>query len=292
MTAGLRQSLAVTAALTALALIAFAANSVLTRLALAPGLIEADRFAALRVLSGAITLWLIVALRSRAPGVARARPGLAPALALALYLCGFTLAYASLETGTGALILFGSVQATMIGWGLLSGERLPLLGWSGLAIAITGLAVQLLPGAGAADPVGAVLMVAAGIGWGWYSLIGRGVSDALGATAWNFTLAAPLVLAMEPLMADRAFEPEGALFAIASGALASGLGYALWFRALPHLTALRAAAVQLAVPAIAAVGGVILLSEPVTLRLAIAATATLGGVGMVLAARAARSESR
>ncbi|MEO1469959.1 MAG: DMT family transporter [Pseudomonadota bacterium] len=267
-------------------MIAFAGNSILTRLALAPELIAADRFATLRVLSGVVTLWIIVMIRRhRRGGATPSRPDWRTVLALFVYLFGFSFAYETLDTGTGALILFGAVQLTMLGCGLYRGERLPALGWLGLAVATAGIVVLLAPGTTAPEPWGAVLMLAAGIAWGVYSLVGGG-GDPLGATAWNFLLAAPLVIAVDLAATSTGSEPAGIALAVASGSVASGLGYVLWFAAREGLSASRAAAVQLTVPAIAALGGVILLAEPVTARLLLASAATLGGVAVVLAARA------
>ncbi|MEM6971982.1 MAG: DMT family transporter [Pseudomonadota bacterium] len=293
-------SLTVTLALTATAMTAFAANSVLTRLALAPELIAADNFATLRVLSGAAMLWAIIAFqRHQTPPAAqqaagsrtpRTRADWRTAAGLFVYLAGFSFAYESLDTGTGALILFGTVQVTMLGWGLVKGERLAPLGWLGFAVAIIGLVVLVSPGESAPDLMGALLMLAAGLGWGIYSVLGRGVADPLGATGWNFLLAAPVIVLLDLAAASGdggigGASPMGIALALASGAIASGLGYVVWFAALPHLSATRAAAVQLTVPAIAALGGVILLAEPISIRLIAASLATLGGVGIVLLAR-------
>lgn len=276
-----------TIVLTALAMLAFAANSLLCRAALAPDLIDAASFATIRVISGAVTLIAILALRDRRVHLPRGdwRTG----TALFTYVAFFSFAYVWLSAGTGALLLFGSVQLTMFAVALRSGERFTALSWAGLAVAFLGLVWLVLPGIEAPDPLGAILMVVAGMSWGVYSLIGRGVADPLGATTFNFVWCVPLVLAVS-LFALGQFDvsPAGAALAVASGVFASGCGYVIWYAALPHLTATRAATVQLSVPAIAALGGILFMGEPLTVRLAGAAAATLGGVAVVLSQRAAR----
>ena len=213
-----------------------------------------------------------------------------PASMLFLYMACFSFAYLSLGAGTGALILFGAVQLTMFAVALLGGERFSVLSWMGLALAFAGLVYLVLPGLHAPDPLGVLLMTVAGLAWGFYSLIGRGATDPLFATARNFLVAVPAVLAvslMALLLAPSSshVEAQGALLAVASGALASGCGYVVWYALLPHLSAMRASTLQLSVPAIAAVGGVLFLGETLTARLVLAATATLGGVALVLAQR-------
>lgn len=277
-----------TLALTGIALLAFAANSLLCRWALGQHHIDAASFSSARVVAGALTLCAILLAQSRG-----AFPKLAPdwrsVAALGAYMLGFSFAYLSLSAGTGALILFGCVQLTMFIVSLRGGEHFSAASWGGLAIAFGGLIYLVSPGLSAPDPLGAVLMGAAGIAWGFYSLLGRGAKDPLAATAANFVFLAPFVLAVSALTAARAHVSEtGMLLAVASGAIASGCGYVIWYAALRGLSGTRAAVVQLAVPVIAAAAGVALLGEHVTARLVVASAATLGGVAIVLAQRAAR----
>jgi drug/metabolite transporter (DMT)-like permease len=279
------------ALLTTVAMLAFAANSLLCRLALGAGVIDAASFASLRMVSGAVMLVAIVALRGR-----QARGGTADwrsAAMLFLYMACFSFAYLSLGAGTGALILFGAVQLTMFAVALRGGERFSHLSWTGLAVAVLGLVYLVSPGLHAPDPLGALLMTIAGLAWGFYSLLGRRATDPLEATARNFVYAVPLVLLVSFaswLVAPDAVHANarGVALALASGALASGCGYVVWYALLPAITAMRAATMQLSVPAIAALGGVLLLSEELTTRLLLASLATLGGVAIVLAQRAAR----
>lgn len=273
--------------LVAAAMLAFAGNSVLCRLALRDGGIDAASFTTLRLVSGAVALWLIVRLRDGAC----AGGDMWSAFALFAYAAGFSFAYVSLPTGTGALLLFGAVQATMIGRGLLAGERLSPLQWCGLALALGGLTGLLLPGVSAPPMAGALLMVVAGIAWGAYSLRGRIAGDATAKTAGNFLRAVPFALALSAVMLrDARVDAAGIACAVASGALTSGIGYAIWYTALPHLRAASAATVQLSVPALAAIAGIVLLGEPPTWRLALATLAILGGIALVVRAR--RSGSR
>jgi drug/metabolite transporter (DMT)-like permease len=266
--------------LTLIALIAFAANSILCRLAFERSDIDAASFTSIRLLSGALVLWLIVALRSGARGIGGNWPS---AAALFAYAAAFSFAYVSLPTGIGALLLFGAVQATMILAGLRGGERLN--GWqiAGLALALGGLGYLMLPGLSAPPLGGSLLMLAAGIAWGVYSLRGRGTADPLGATAGNFLRAAPLGIGLSAATLPwLQVDAVGAGYAVLSGALASGAGYAVWYAALRGLAATHAATVQLSVPVIAAAGGTLLLDEPVTLRLAFASVAILGGIALVI----------
>ena len=273
--------------LVAAAMLAFAGNSVLCRLALRDGGIDAASFTTLRLVSGAVVLWLIVRLRAGA----RAGGDMVSAFALFAYAAGFSFAYVLLPTGTGALLLFGAVQATMIGRGLAIGERLAALQWCGLVLALAGLVGLLLPGVSAPPLTGALLMIVAGIAWGAYSLRGRGPGDATAKTAGNFIRAVPFALALSLfLLRDAHVDAAGIACAVASGALMSGIGYAIWYTALPHLRAASAATVQLSVPAIAAIAGIVLLGEPPTWRLALATLAILGGIALVVRAR--RSGSR
>jgi drug/metabolite transporter (DMT)-like permease len=203
-------------------------------------------------------------------------------------LC-FSFAYRSLTAGTGALLLFGAVQLTMFAAALRAGERLPGSGWFGVALAVLGLGYLVAPGIAAPDPRGAVLMASAGVAWGLYSLLGRGGSDPLRATAANFAGALPIVaLASLLTLQSRHWTSTGVLLAVASGALTSGLGYAVWYAALRELSATAAATVQLSVPVIAALGGVLLLGEPPGWRLVLASAATLGGIAIVLGVRLRR----
>lgn len=266
--------------LTLLAMIAFAANAILCRLALAHTGIDAASFTAIRLGSGALVLWLMATLRSSAGG------NWPSALALFAYAAAFSFAYVSLSAGTGALLLFGAVQATMILAGLHAGERLDARQATGLALALGGLVYLMLPGLSAPPLGGSLLMLAAGIAWGTYSLHGRAAVDPLGATAGNFLRAAPLGVGLGIAALPWAqFDALGVGYAVLSGALASGAGYAVWYAALPGLTATRAATVQLSVPVLAAAGGVVLLGEPVTLRLAFASMAILGGIALVVLTR-------
>jgi drug/metabolite transporter (DMT)-like permease len=270
------------ALLTSLAMVAFAANSLLCRLALAPGLIDAPSFATLRVLAGALTLGLIVLPRWRTEY--KANTDLVAVAALLGYMICFSYAYLSLAAGTGALILFGTVQLTMFVAALRAGEPFSPLAWLGLSGALAGLVYLVSPGLTAPDPLGAVLMTGAGLGWGMYSLSGRRAPDALVATATNFVWTLPGVVLVSLLtIANMNVTLLGAAYAIASGAIASGFGYVVWFAAVKRLRATTAATVQLSVPIIAAFGGTLLLDEAVTLRLLVASAATLGGIWLVLA---------
>ena len=276
--------------LTAVALVAFASNSILCRLALGAREIDAASFTLVRLLSGALTLLLLraavasrVAPKTRVPK--RHGPWL-PAALLFIYAAPFSFAYIRLSAGTGALILFACVQATMLIGAIRSGERFQWLEGIGLAIALAGLTYLVSPGLSAPPPLGSALMAIAGVSWGLYSLRGRGSADPLGDTTLNFIWALPLALLVS-LVAVRGahLSPRGIALATASGALASGLGYTIWFAALRGLTAIRAATVQLTVPVLAAAGGVVLLQESVTVRLVVSAALILGGVGPALAGR-------
>lgn len=274
------------AVLTAVAMLAFAANSLLCRLALQQARIDPASFGAVRLLAGALVLALV--MRARRRPVSQAGDWRAAGLLFA-YVALFSFAYVSLPAGTGALILFGAVQLSMLGAGLLAGERFAPGGWLGLLLACAGLAVLLLPGAAAPALPGALLMAGAGVAWGGYSLRGRGAADPLAATAAGFLRAAPMGLLLAlPYLSRAHADAFGVGLAVASGALTSGLGYVVWYAALRRLSALRAAVVQLSVPLIAAVGGVLLLGEAFTLRLGIAALAILGGIGLVLGSRAGK----
>jgi len=268
--------------LTASALVAFAANSVLCRLALAPAAIDPLSFSTLRVVSGALTLAMVVGVRGRRPA-ASPGPSWGSAGALLAYMLGFSFAYVSLTAGTGALILFGAVQATMLLAGLLAGERLAPAQWAGLLLALGGLVLLQLPGVSAPAPVGAALMAVAGVAWGLYSLRGRGNPAPLSATAASFAGAAVPLLALTPLLLPLLWwSAPGALWAVLSGSVTSGLGYVAWYAAVRGLTATRAAIVQLPVPVLTAIAGVIFLSETVSARLVLCGLAVLGGVALAV----------
>lgn len=267
-------------ALIALAMMAFAGNSLLCRLALKDTAIDAASFTTLRLLSGAVMLWLVVRLRG---GTRSGAGNWLSALALFAYAAGFSFAYISLPAATGALLLFGAVQATMIGHGLWRGERLRWPQTVGLVLALGGLVGLLLPGLSAPPMFGSAMMLGAGAAWGIYSLRGRGAGDATRVTAGNFLRAVPIAAALSLLMLDKvSVDGSGLLYAVASGALASGLGYAIWYTALPAIKATTAATVQLSVPVIAALGGILFLGEAITLRLALASIAILGGIALVI----------
>ena len=279
-----QQTIARTVVLTAIAMLAFAANSLLCRLALAEGLIDAATFASVRTIAGAIMLGLILLFR----GGSRARlaTNWRTVAALFIYLVFFSFAYLSLSAGTGALLLFGAVQLTMFVVALREGEKFPVVSSIGFVLALCGLIYLVLPGVTAPEPVGAILMILAGIAWGFYSLLGRNAVDPLQATANNFLFCVPLVLLVSLFfLPDFHSSVNGLILAVVSGAITSGCGYVIWYAALSGLSATRAATVQLSVPVIAAFGGVLLLTEPVTLRLLLASVATLGGVAIVLSQR-------
>ncbi|MEW6125344.1 MAG: DMT family transporter [Pseudomonadota bacterium] len=266
--------------LTVLAMLAFAANSVLCRQALEQTTIDAASFTTLRLISGALVLWLLVRWRQEAASI----PGSwGSALALFAYAAGFSFAYLTLPTGTGALLLFGAVQLTMSAGGLWTGERPGPWQLAGTLLAFAGLVYLLSPGIEAPQPPGAMLMIGAGIAWGVYSLRGQGERQPLGATAGNFLRSVPMALVLGLFALPwLQWDVRGALLALASGALASGIGYAIWYAVLPGLRPTSAATVQLSVPVLAAAGGALLLAEPITPRLLIASLAILGGIALVL----------
>jgi drug/metabolite transporter (DMT)-like permease len=264
--------------LTALTMLAFAANSVLNRMAVGAGQIGAVEFALIRLASGAAMLGLLLALRGRVwPGLSGRVPGVA---GLLVYLFGFSFAYRGLDAGTGALVLFGAVQVTMFAGALLAREAVPGSRWAGAGLALGGLALIALPGAAAPPLLPLLLMAGAGLGWGLYSLAGRRAADPLAATAWNFLLAIPvgLVVALAAGLAQTSL--RGAVLAVISGAVTSGLGYALWYALLPRLGAARAAVAQLSVPVLAALGGAVLIAEAPGWRFAGASVLVLGGVAL------------
>lgn len=269
--------------LTALAMLAFAGNSLLCRLALKDTEIDAASFTSLRIASGAFTLWLLLRLR---PGNGALAGSWFGAAALFAYAAAFSFAYISLDAGVGALLLFGAVQISMLLWGFYRGERFSRLTSAGLLLAFAGLLALLLPGASAPALGGALLMLLAGAAWGAYSLLGRGVGDPLAATAGNFLRATPLALLTSALLLSRAnWDGPGLLYALLSGALTSGIGYAVWYTALRGLKAFQAATVQLSVPIIAALAGSLLLDEALSLRLLLSSLAVLGGIAVVLSAK-------
>jgi drug/metabolite transporter (DMT)-like permease len=280
-----------TAALTALTMVAFAANSILCRLALGRNQIDAASFTLVRLASGAATLAAIrafVRARRRARGEAwtRGRSTLVPAAMLFFYAAAFSFSYRSLTAGTGALILFGAVQITMILWALRSGERFRAIEGIGLVAALAGLVALVSPGLHAPDAVGSALMAIAGVSWGVYSIRGRGNADPLSETARNFILAVPAaVLVTAITLRNVHLSATGVALGVVSGAAASGVGYVIWYAALRGLTSIRAAMVQLTVPVLAAAGGVAFLNETVTLRLVGSAVLILGGVGLAVAGR-------
>lgn len=272
-----------TVALTSLAMIAFAGNSLLCRVALKDTSIDAASFTTIRLVSGAATLWLVVRMGRSTPA---GSGNWLSAFALFAYAAGFSFAYVSLPAATGALLLFGAVQSTMIGYGIWVGERLPKTQLVGLVLAIGGLIGLLLPGFSAPPLSGAVLMLGAGVAWGVYSLRGKGTGDPIKVTAGNFLRAAPLAAALSLLMhGGTSLDSRGVWYAVASGALTSGIGYAIWYTALPALRASTAATVQLSVPVIAALGGVVSLGESISLRLVLASVAILGGIALVILAK-------
>lgn len=271
--------------LTLLAMIAFASNSLLCRFALKQTSIDAASFTFIRILSGAVALWLIMSMRRRADE-APLQGNWLSALALFAYAAAFSFAYITLSAATGALLLFGAVQATMILWGLRKGESLRVRQILGLIVALAGLVALLLPGLSAPPIGGAILMLGAGVAWGIYSLRGRGTSNAISATAGNFLRAVPFAVVLSIAFIPRmSVDPAGIAYAILSGAIASGVGYVIWYTALPNLKAASAATVQLAVPVLTAAGGILLLGEPLTIRFMLASIAVLGGIALVVIAR-------
>jgi len=264
--------------LTFFAMTAFAGNSLLCRMALASTSIDPASFTSIRIISGAVCLWLIVRARGAASG---ASGGWLSALALFSYAAGFSFAYVSLPAGTGALLLFGAVQVTMIGNGLWKGERFGKRETTGLAIASAGLVGLLSPGVATPSLQGTVLMLGAGIAWGVYSLRGRRAGDPTQVTAGNFLRAVPFAAVLfVAALPWASIDVRGAGYALASGILTSGVGYSIWYTALKQLSTTEAAIVQLSVPVIAAAGGILLLGEHLTLRLVIVSAAILGGIAL------------
>ncbi|PYL54570.1 MAG: EamA family transporter [Verrucomicrobia bacterium] len=288
---------------TTLAMIAFASNSLLCRAALKETGIDAATFTFVRIFSGAVALWLILQIRKKMIVDQTASPlvesslnsslvtrhmslasGNWPsALALFVYAAAFSFAYNTLAAGTGALLLFGAVQATMILWGFRKGERLRVIQIAGLGVAIGGLVVLVFPGLSAPPLIGSMLMLSAGIAWGIYSLRGKTAGDAIAATAGNFLRAVPFAALVSVILWPKMqLDSLGLTYAVISGAITSGLGYVIWYAALAGLKSASAATVQLSVPVLAATGGILLLGEPITLRYMIASVAVLGGIFLVV----------
>ena len=262
------------------ALVAFAANSVLCRMALRQAHIDPASFMSIRLLSGAATMWLLARRRAGRPALGG---NWLSAAALIAYAIAFTFAYIGLTAGTGALLLFGAVQVVMIAAGFRGGELVDRTIVGGWFMAVAGLILLLLPGFSAPPVLDTVLMLIAGIAWGLYSLHGRTSTDALGDTAGNFMRVVPATLLVSALFWPRhSADLEGVVLAMLSGAVASGLGYAAWYTALPKLGAIAAANAQLAVPVIAALAGVVLFGEPITSRLAVASLLVLGGSALAV----------
>ena len=274
-----------TSLFTALALIAFAANSVLCRLALGEETIDAASFTVIRLLSGALVLLVMLTL-SNDKEISASKGSWSASLMLFVYAVAFSFAYISLDTGTGALILFGSVQITMILLSLVSGNRLHLSEWVGVIIAFTGFVYLVLPEVTSPSVMGFLLMIAAGIAWGMYTLKGRGSAHPLKDTAYNFLRTIPLVIILLVItIQDAHYSAAGVLLAVLSGGIASGIGYTIWYIALGGLSTTQAAVVQLSVPAIAAFGGVLFVSEAITARLTLSASMILGGILLVVLGR-------
>jgi drug/metabolite transporter (DMT)-like permease len=274
-----------TVLLTFVALLAFASNSLITRLALGTHAIDAASFTLLRLASGAAVLSLLVRAQRQKLVAPRGLGALGP-LALFAYAAPFSFAYLRIGAAVGALVLFGVVQITMVGYGIVRGERPNAVSWLGLGLALLGLFVLTLPSATRPDPLGVLLMVVAGVAWALYSLAGRTSESPVAANAWSFLLASVPAFVLASLVHTTA-EPSwrGALLAVASGGVASGLGYAVWYRALPRLSVTQAAVAQLSVPILAAFGAAFLLGEALSSRLLVAGLLVLGGVSLVLAAR-------
>jgi len=283
-------------------MVAFASNSLLCRAALKQTNIDAATFTLVRVLSGAVALWLVTNLAGRWIVARTARPvpenvtisrywllshgNWISGLVLFLYAAAFSFAYIDLSAGTGALLLFGAVQATMILWGFNKGERLNLIQIAGFAIAVSGLVVLVFPGLSAPPLIDSILMAGAGVAWGVYSLRGKEEKDPISATSRNFFFAIPFAVVLSIALIPRMhIDLPGTTYAVISGAITSGLGYVIWYSALPGLKAASAATVQLSVPVLAAAGGILLLGEPMTLRYLLASIAVLGGIALVVVTR-------
>ena len=273
----------------ALTMIAFASNSILTRMAIDGGYIDPSAFALVRVVSGALVLGMVISLRGGGLPLFRITriPG---ALSLAVYLVGFSLAYLTLDAGLGALILFGVVQIGMFSHDALRGIPPSARQLTGAGVAFAGLLIVLWPGpGGAAELGGALLMVLAGLGWAWYSIIGRTAADPLAATAANFLLCVPILLVLLVGTSLR-FSVTGIALGMLCGGLTSGLGYALWYSVLPHLQGASAAIVQLSVPVIAILAGALLLGESVGLAVIVSTLLVVGGIALAVTGRSAQAD--
>lgn len=272
--------------LTSLALMAFAGNSVLCRLALGPELIDASSFTAIRLLSGVIVLWLLVSLQRGVRADKQVKPSWWPAVLLFAYAACFSFAYINLQTGTGALVLFAAVQFTIISYSLWRGQRLVLMEWLGLIVACTGFVMLMLPSATSPSPMGLFLMTIAGMAWGGYTLLGRQSKAPLMDTYGNFLRSVPFAaLLLICFLSSTQLQISGIVLAVLSGGLASGVGYAIWYQALTGLTAVQAAVVQLLVPVIATLGGVIFAQEHVSAKFLLCSGLILGGIFVVIAAK-------
>ena len=283
------QSLVMIVGMAALALIAFAANSVLCRMALLDGSIAPASFTAVRVMSGAVTLVILMALRGNRPMLLW--PNWAAGASLLIYMVFFSFAYITLGAGIGALVLFGFVQLTMISVAIALRNPFPPMAWLGFVMSIIGVVFLVRPGSEAPDLFSSFQMALAGMAWGVYSVIGKNSKNPLNDTANNFILCVPpVVLLVIAFWPEQTFDPTGLVLAVTSGALASGCGYTVWYWCLPLLKTLQAAVLQLSVPVIAAVGGVIILDEEITLRLSISSVLVLGGIAIVMTSRSQNSE--
>lgn len=276
--------------LTAITMIAFGANSIFGRIALEDGAIDPSGYSLIRLLSGAVMLAILVGFSSKFNRQNLTGGNLISAICLFAYAAAFSYSYVNIETGVGALILFATVQAVMIGWAIFKGDRPSLSEWIGITVAFGAFVWLVSPGLEAPDPIAAGLMAISGIAWGAYSLRGKTANDPLKSTAGNFILAVPFAIVLLAFtLSSSHLTTFGVLLAIVSGALTSGLGYALWYRVLPQLTSTRASIVQLTVPVVAGVGGTLFLSEPWTFRFALASTLILGGVAISILAKSKRA---
>jgi len=283
--------------LTALAMLAFAGNSLLGRLALKTTTIDAASFTSLRLLAGALMLWLLVRLRQNRRNAGNSNSNSSgswrAALALFVYASAFSFAYLQLDAGTGALLLFGAVQISMLIYGFMQGERFNRQQTLGFCLAFGGLIALLLPGASAPPLAAGALMLLAGLAWAVYSLLGRGLKDPLAASAGNFMRTLPLAMLLALLSLQQfSWDGAGLVYALLSGALTSGVGYAIWYSVLAGLSAFQAASVQLSVPILATLAGSLVLNESISLRLLLVSLAVLGGIGLLLHAKAAEYGQR
>lgn len=276
--------------LTTITMIAFGANSIFGRVALEGDAIDPSSYSFIRLLSGAIMLAILVGASSVVSKKNFSHGNIISALCLFAYAAAFSFSYVNIETGVGALILFACVQAVMIGWALFEGDRPSLFEWLGIVIAFGAFIWLVSPGLEAPDPIAATLMAISGIAWGTYSLRGKSSSDPLKATAGNFLLSVPMGLVLLFItISSSQITLYGVILAIASGAITSGMGYALWYKVLPQLTSTRASIVQLTVPVVAGIGGLIFLSEPLTFRFVLASALILGGVAISIVMKANRA---